>query len=85
VVEFIYKFFRDNALSEELCDKLIAGVEDRMLYKPHIDYLYIHPRPTDVDIFRAPHFSLNRRKTEEIVKKGYIAGRIAMRDLYLSP
>jgi len=85
VVELIHKFFRKHELSSDLCDTLIAEVEDRMVYKPHIDYIYIHPRATDVEMFRAPHFSLKRRTTEEIVKKGYIAGRVAMRDLYLSP
>lgn len=85
IVEHIYKFFRANDLSSELCDKLISEVEDRMIYKPHIDYIYIHPRATDIEMFRAAHFSLNRRTTEEVVRKGYIAGRIAMRDLYLDP
>ncbi len=85
IVEQISKFFRTHELSEDLRDKLISEVEERMIYKPYIDYIYIHPRPTDVEMFRAPHFSLKRRTTEEIVKKGYIAGRVAMRDLYLSP
>lgn len=85
IVETIYKFFRTNELSSDLCDKLIAEVEERMIYKPHIDYIYIAPRPTDLEMFGAPHFSLKRKTTEEIVKKGYIAGRVAMRDLYLSP
>ncbi|MEO5666927.1 MAG: patatin-like phospholipase family protein [Bdellovibrionota bacterium] len=85
VVELIYKFFRKNDLSNDLCETLIAEVEERLIYKPHIDYIYIHPRPTDVEMFRAPHFSLKRKTTEEIVKKGYISGRVAMRDLYLSP
>jgi predicted acylesterase/phospholipase RssA len=85
IVDTIHRFFTENELPAEARDRLIAEVEDRLVYRPQLDYIYIHPRPTDLDMFRAPHFSLKRQTTEEIVKKGYIAGRVAMRDLTPNP
>jgi predicted acylesterase/phospholipase RssA len=85
LIDNVRAFFKENELPLNKCDELVARLEERMIYKPHIDYIYIHPRATDLDVFTAPHFSLKRKKTEEIVQKGYISGRVALRDLFLTP
>jgi predicted acylesterase/phospholipase RssA len=85
LIDLVKRFFRDNELPDSALDKLVALLEERMIYKPNIDYIYIHPRSTDLEMFAAPHFSLKRSTTEEIVRKGYIAGRVAMRQMFLSP
>jgi len=85
LIDLVKRFFRDNELPTESLDKLVTLMEDRMVYKPNIDYIYIHPRSTDVEMFAAPHFSLKRVTTEKIVRKGYVAGRVAMRHMFLAP
>lgn len=81
LVDRVRKFFREKALSDALCDELVADLESRMTHKSNVDYIYIHPRPGDVEMFLAPHFSLDRSKTERIVRKGYLAAMTALRGL----
>ena len=81
LLDTVHKFFKKNGLSSDLEEKLCAELEARMTYKSHIDYIYIHPRASDVQMFNLPHFSMNRKHTEKIVKRGYVAGLSAMRGL----
>lgn len=83
VIDRVRKFFRDRQLPENLCDELIADLEVRMTYKSQVDYIYIHPRSSDLDMFLSPHFSLDKSKTERIAKKGYLAAMTALRGLRL--
>ena len=79
LLDMIRKFFIEKGLSNELRDELAAMVEERMSYKENVDYIYIHPKPTDLEMFTMPHFSLKRNHTELIVKRGFSAGRYALK------
>ncbi|NCN28634.1 patatin-like phospholipase family protein [bacterium] len=81
LLDTVHKFFKQNNLSQELEEKLCQELEARMTYKSHMDYIYIHPKASDVQMFNLPHFSMNRKHTETIVKKGYLAGLSSMRGL----
>lgn len=81
LVDHIKRFFREKNLGSALCDELVEEVEARLSYKSNVDYIYIHPRPSDLEMFLLPHFSLRRDKTERIVKKGFVAGMAALRGL----
>lgn len=81
LLDYVKKFFTENNLDAKLADELIAKLEARMSYKSDVHYIYIHPRPSDVEMFRAPSFSLNRKKTESIVRRGFVAGMSALRHL----
>lgn len=81
LVDRIRRFFREKNLGADLCDELVEEVEARLSYKSNVDYIYIHPRPSDVEMFLLPHFSLRRDKTERIVKKGFVAAMAALRGL----
>ncbi len=81
LVDATSKFFKENELGDALRDKFIGILEDRMTYKSHVDYIYIHPKAADFETFAESHFSLKRHKTERIVKRGYIAGISALKSL----
>jgi predicted acylesterase/phospholipase RssA len=85
LVDDISAFFKEKGLSDDLRNELLSRVESRMVYKPNVDYIYIHPKPTDQEMFLMPHFSLQRKHTENIVKRGYIAARSSFRELVLYP
>jgi predicted acylesterase/phospholipase RssA len=80
LLDEVAKFFDDNDLGERLKDQLIGRLQDRMTYYPEVDYIYIHPRPGDHEAFLMPHFSLKRKHTERIVKKGYVSAAVALRN-----
>lgn len=77
LIDFVKKFFIQNGLGSQLCDKLVEELEARMTYKSNVDYIYIRPRPTDDEMFTLAHFSLNKAVTEKIARKGYLAAMIA--------
>ncbi len=81
LVDRIRKFFLENQLSDALCDQLIEEVESRLSYKSEVDYIYINPRASDLEMYRLPHFSLQKSKTEKIVRKGFVAAMSALRGL----
>jgi len=81
LIDSVRKFFKEKELPESLCEELIEELEARMTYKSNVDYLYIRPRPTDYEMFLLPHFSLGRKHTERIVKKGYLSAATSLRSL----
>jgi predicted acylesterase/phospholipase RssA len=81
LLEIIRKFFKEKNLPSTMCDELIGEVEARMTYKSNVDYIHIQPRASDHEMFLLPHFSLNRKKTERIVKKGFLAASSAIQGL----
>lgn len=81
LIDTVKKFFGDNELPKDKLDELVGLLENRMFYNPNVNYIYIHPRPTDIEMFAAPHFSLKRASTESIVRKGYISARLSLRHM----
>jgi len=74
LVNSIHKFFDEKEISSALKDEFIAHVEDRFGIKENLDYIYIHPRSSDKEMFFLPHFSLKPKHTETIMRKGILAG-----------
>jgi predicted acylesterase/phospholipase RssA len=81
LIDMVRRFFIDRELPLHMCDELVAMLEARMTHKSDVDYIYIHPRPSDSEMFLMPHFSLKRKHTEHIVKRGFFAGMSALRGL----
>lgn len=82
ILNHVHDFFKTHNLDPELRDKLCAEIEDRMAYKSNVDYIYVHPRPSDSEMFYLPHFSLKEKHAERIVRKGFRAGLSAVRGLF---
>jgi predicted acylesterase/phospholipase RssA len=64
-------YFKQNNLPEEHRERILKIIRDRVNYKPEVDYLYIHPRPQNHEMFFADHFTLNPVLLEKIVRIGF--------------
>lgn len=83
LIDSVRKFFKEKELPEALGEELITEIEARMTYKSNVDYIHIQPRASDHEMFLLPHFSLNRKKTERIAKKGFLAAMSALQGFKL--
>jgi predicted acylesterase/phospholipase RssA len=66
-------YFRQANLPEEHREKLLEIIRSRANYKPEVDYIYIHPKPQNYEMFFVDHFSLNPDILGRIVKIGFKA------------
>lgn len=64
-------YFKQANLPEEHRQKILEIICRKMNFKPSTDYMYIHPNPTDYEMFFADHFSLNPEILWRIVKIGF--------------
>lgn len=74
----VRNFFKEKNMDPRLCDELCEKLSERFEYKAGIDYLYIHPLPSDSQMFHLPNFSLNEEDSEMIIRKGYRAAMLAL-------
>ncbi|MEZ4814911.1 MAG: patatin-like phospholipase family protein [Bdellovibrionota bacterium] len=74
----IRKFFKEKNIDSRLCDELCGRLAERFEYDTGIDYIYIHPLPSDSQMFHLPNFSLNEGDSEMIIRKGYRAAMLAL-------
>lgn len=64
-------FFKEHHLPEELREELLGKVKEHGKYKPGVDYIYIHPRPQNYEMFFVDHFSLSPEILARIVRIGF--------------
>ena len=74
-------YFKQANLPEKDRLKLKKILEDRVKFRPGVDYLYIHPNPQDYQMFFVDHFSLNPQTLGEIVRMGFRSAVGALRKL----
>jgi predicted acylesterase/phospholipase RssA len=72
-------YFKQTGLGDQHREKVLEIIRDRVRYKPQADYIYIHPRPQNYEMFFADHFSLNPNILEKIVKVGFKSAISVMR------
>jgi predicted acylesterase/phospholipase RssA len=65
------KFFKDEGLPNLARKKLLSEIEQKIHTHPNTDYIYIHPRAQNSDMFFADHFSLNPKTLEKVVGSGF--------------
>jgi predicted acylesterase/phospholipase RssA len=86
-ISAIYKsidgYFKAQRLPDEHREKILEIVRSRVNYKPEVDYLYIHPRAQNYEMFFADHFSLNPQILEKIVRVGFKSAISKLRQLDL--
>lgn len=73
-------YFKQNNLPEEHREKVLSIIKERVNYKPNVDYVYIHPRPQNHEMFFADHFNLNPEILERIVRIGFKSAISALRN-----
>jgi predicted acylesterase/phospholipase RssA len=64
-------YLKQAGLGDEHQEKVLEIIRQRANYKPEIDYLYIHPRPQNHEMFFADHFSFGAGALEKIVRIGF--------------
>jgi predicted acylesterase/phospholipase RssA len=67
-------YFKTAKLPDEHREKLLKIIRDRVDHRPEVDYIYIHPRPQNYEMFFVDHFSLNPKILARIVKIGFKSG-----------
>lgn len=71
IYTLVDQFFRQEGLPELARKKLLAELEQKIHVRPNTDYVYIHPRAQNSDMFFADHFSLNPKTLENVVSIGF--------------
>lgn len=71
IYEDVDSFFKEHKLPDELREQLLQKVRSQSGYKPGVDYIYIHPRPQNYEMFFVDHFSLNPQILARIVRIGF--------------
>jgi predicted acylesterase/phospholipase RssA len=71
IYDSIEGYCRQHKIPEEHSERILKIIRDRVNYKPEVDYIYIHPRSQNHEMFFADHFSLNTKVLEKIVRAGF--------------
>lgn len=73
-------YIKQTDMKPEHQKKLLEILISKTRYKPHVEYIYIHPSPHDYEMFFADHFSLNPKILSKIIKAGFKASMSALRE-----
>jgi predicted acylesterase/phospholipase RssA len=73
MINAVQGYLRQAGIAEEHVEKLTDLLIQRSNFNPDVDYIYIHPSPTDYEFFFADHFSLNPKVLNSIVRAGFKA------------
>lgn len=73
-------YFKQAQLGDEHREKILEIIRNRVKYRNDVDYIYIHPRPQNFEMFFADHFSLNSQILERIVRAGFKSAIHALRN-----
>lgn len=65
------EFFKLHNLPDDMRKSFIDMLERKLSFKRGVDYIYIHPKSTDYQMFFGDHFNLSVGKMTEIVKIGF--------------
>ncbi|MES3036820.1 MAG: patatin-like phospholipase family protein [Bdellovibrionota bacterium] len=74
----IYKsidtFCRDKKMPESDREAILTIIKKQLNFRPEADFIYIHPRAQNYEMFFMDHFSLNPTILEKIVGFGFKSG-----------
>jgi hypothetical protein len=73
-------YFKQTNLGDEHREKILEIIRNRVNYKPNVDYIYIHPRAQNYEMFFADHFSLSPQILERIVRSGFKSALAQLRN-----
>lgn len=72
-------YLRQAHVEPEHRRKILELIEKKVNFKPNVDYIYIHPRPQNYEMFFVDHFSLNPKIMAKIAKIGFKSAISTMR------
>ncbi len=71
MISAVQGYLRQANIPEEHVERLTEILIQRSGFNPNVDYIYIHPSPTDYEFFFYDHFSLNPKVLNAIVRTGF--------------
>ena len=72
-LDAVLEYCKDAQISETHRKKISAIIEEKLSIYKDINYIYIHPRPSDHQVFFNEHFSLSRKTMDKMVQSGFRA------------
>ncbi len=70
-LDAVSEFFRDHQLSDELRKKCMKVMEEKLGTRRDVEFVYIHPKSNDREMFFGDHFNLSGKGMTEIVRSGF--------------
>lgn len=70
-IDAVSHYCRDNGVGEEHRKKIASIMEQELHYRSDVDYIRIHPRANDSQMFLKEHFSLSPKVLTDLVKSGF--------------
>lgn len=71
IIKIISGYFKEHNLPKESADALIEIICRKINHRKDVDYIYIHPRGQNYEMFFVDHFSLSPQILSRIVKEGF--------------
>lgn len=75
----IDRFCLESKMPENQRDGLLKEVQNIMHYRPETQYIYIHPRPENYEMFFIDHFSLNPQLLWKVFRFGFKSALYALK------
>lgn len=72
-INAVSEYCKDQLLSEDHRKKICEILEKELHHRMNVDTIYIHPSPTDAQMFFGEHFSLSPKRMGEYVRSGFRA------------
>ncbi len=72
-INAVSRYCKEQALTEEHRRRICEILEKELHHRSDVDTIYIHPSPTDAQVFFGDNFSLSPKKLSEYVKSGFRA------------
>jgi predicted acylesterase/phospholipase RssA len=72
-LEAVNEYCKSIQLDEKHRKKITSILEEKLSIHPDNHYLYIHPRPSDHEMFFGEHFNLSTKFMEKIVRIGFMS------------
>jgi predicted acylesterase/phospholipase RssA len=72
-IEEVARYCQENGVSDQHRNQIVSILERELSHRADVDTIYIHPSPTDAQMFFGDHFSLSPHRMTEIVKSGFRA------------
>lgn len=69
----VNEYCKDNQIAELQRKQICEILERELNIRPNNQYIYIHPRPADHEMFFGEHFNLGPEYMEKIVRIGFLA------------
>ncbi len=67
----VSEFLKENGVPKAKREACLALIEKKLMFRRDMDTLYIHPSPSDHEMFFGDHFNLNPDKLKELVRIGF--------------